>query len=124
MTSSDILNSFDLTSRNRRQTLTDLTTGAAQFSIPLPVVVEPGLLENYAPADPTVGYNTAGVLLSLLSYRLAATRPGKQRELITVCLARRQDDRLVELDVEVLPARRKDGCCLYLRAIKEQEPQS
>jgi len=101
--------------------LTDLATGAAQFGIRVPVAVPRRLLEDYTPIDPTVGFNTAGILLSLLAFRLAATRPGHAPGLITACLARRDNGRPVELDLEVSPTRSIEGSGFCLRVVAERD---
>jgi hypothetical protein len=101
--------------------LTDLTAGATQFGIRVRVAVPRRLLEGYAPIDPAIGFNTAGILLSLLAFRLAAIRRGEAPGLITACLVRGADGRMVQLDLEVSRTRRAGRSELCLRVVAERD---
>jgi hypothetical protein len=121
MNTTQALNTPELSSLADLSTLTDLSAGARQHGLRVPVLVDTRLLEDYAPVDPTLGYNTAGALLNLLSYCAAGTRHPERHQELTAALVRRQDGQLVELDIAAVPARCSAGRCLYLHAIAERE---
>lgn len=77
----------------------DLSRGARQFGILGRVQIPATILADYEEVDPAVGHNTAGIVLAVLSYRLAAGPIGSRDEFFTVSLRRKCDRKMVELDL-------------------------
>jgi hypothetical protein len=92
----------------------DLTRGATQFGIRrASVFVETQVLADYHEIDPTVGLNVIG--LSLTGRRLVLAPGGGPLEPLTVCLLRRSDGRLVEVELTFHYARGRAGESITLR---------
>lgn len=109
---------------NRRpvQPQTDLTRGAAQFCIRRAAVsVETRILNDYAEIDPALGMNTAGVILTVLVCHIAMAPGGSAEDRITVCLQRRNDEHLVEVDLAIRRSRAAGGERLLLQFETERE---
>jgi hypothetical protein len=109
-----------MTLQPQNPTQVELSAGAAQLGIPMPVAVPRRLLEDYAPLDPTLGLNTAGVLLSLVAYRISATSRTQAAGVITACLIRREDDQWVELDLKVCQSGVNGQRRLWLELVEER----
>jgi len=100
---------------------TDVSRGARQCDIKAHVFIETEILDNYSELDPSLGQNTIGVVLAVLSCHLHMSRGGLGEDTITVCLLRRQDDRVVELDLGLHRRRHAAGECFELRRLAERE---
>jgi hypothetical protein len=99
----------------------DLSIGALQFGIPVPVSVSSRLLEDYAEIQPVLGLNVVGVVLSLVSYRWASLLAViNTPETVTACLLRRRDGCVVELDLEILSVGLSGRRSLLLRITDER----
>lgn len=99
----------------------DVTRGATPFGIRSQVFLEEELRDAYAEIDPALGQNVIGSILAALSCYLAMGQGTLSDDQITVCLLRRADDRLVEVDLEVHRHRRAGRECLSLRQLTERE---
>lgn len=119
----DIMNTQTLIENKRRPATqvpaikikyTDLSRGASLNGLRASVFLEARVLEEYAELDPTLGQNTAGVILAVLGCHLAAGN-GIGDDRLSVCLKRREDGQLVEVDLMLLRRRQAGGECLYLR---------
>ena len=101
---------------------TDLSRGASQFCIRrVAVLVETSVLDRYVEIDPVGGLNTIGVILTVLSSHLAGCPGGSAVDRITICLQRRADGRLVEVDLALRPSNSADGARLLLQFETERE---
>jgi hypothetical protein len=78
----------------------DLSRGARIYGLRAPVQLESRVLEDYREFDPLVGYNVAGVVLSTLSYDVLMGGMINQSRM-TVCLARRDSNQTVEVDLAI-----------------------
>ena len=77
----------------------DLARGAQHYGLrPDPLYVESDVLDNYAEVDVARGENVVGAILAVLAGRPAVGPGPGPAGLITVCLRRRDDGRLVEVD--------------------------
>ncbi len=86
------------------------------------VLLEQRVLADFHEFDSDLGDDTAGVILSLLAYDLITKPAGDGR--LTVCLVRRQDESLVEVDLMVLRRHKPHGECIYLRLAGVRELSS
>jgi hypothetical protein len=100
---------------------TDITRGATQFGIRrASVFVETQVLADYHEIDPTVGLNVIGIILTVLYCRLAMAPGGGPAAPLTVCLRRRPDGRLVEVELTLHHSRGRAGESITLRRAAEQ----
>jgi len=100
---------------------TDITRGAAQFGIRrASVFVETQVLADYCELDPAVGLNVIGIVLTVLYCRLAMTPSGGPADPLIVCLLRRVDGRLVEVDLTLHRSRSRGGESIMLQRSAEQ----
>jgi len=93
---------------------TDLSGGAAINGLRATVLLESRVLHEFSELDPALGHNTAGVVLAVLVWHLAAgDQVGDDR--LTVCLTRRGDNCPVEVDLMLLRRNQQSGERFYLR---------
>ena len=102
----------------------DLTRGANRLGIRARVLIEAKILEDYGEIDNALGHNTAGLVLSVLSHRLASGNAGLANDLLTVGLVRRQTGASVELDLSLRRTRAGDQECFTLRLADEREAEA
>jgi len=103
------------------ETTIDLSLGAGQFGIPVPLIAPSRLIEEYAEVHPALGYNVAGIILSLVSNHLAGAEPGANGpETMTACLVRREDGAIVEVELELIACPQPSSAGLALRITGEQ----
>jgi hypothetical protein len=101
---------------------TDITRGATHLGIRNQrVLLETAVQEDYAEPDASLGLNTTGVILRVLAQHLTSCPGGGGNDLFEVCLHRREDGRLVELQFAILRARRQGTACLVLSRIGDRE---
>ncbi len=81
------------------------------------------VIEDYREMDPNLGYNTIGVILSVLRRHLAAMPAVERQDTFSVGLCRRQDDRGVEVVLSVSRSRRQGQECLVLNRLGDREIQ-
>ena len=81
----------------------DLTRGARNFGIRSgAVLLDSEVLCDYAELDPALGHNVAGLVLCVLGcHMLDKLEKGAAKDLIAVCLCRRQDARVLEVDFQI-----------------------
>ena len=102
----------------------DLTRGASRLGIRARVLIEARILEDYGELDSTLGHNTAGLVLSVLSRHLATGSAGLANDMLTVCLVRRQDGAPVELDLSLCRTRAGGQECFTLRLADERKAEA
>jgi hypothetical protein len=85
----------------------------AAYGVPANVLLERRVLKDFREIDPDLGDDTAGVILSLLAFDLATKPAGDGR--LPVCLVRRSDEKIVEVELMVLRRQKSHGEHLYLR---------
>lgn len=85
------------------------------------VFVEPGVLEDYAEVDPSLGLNVFESILSALAGQRAACPVGVPEESVTISLLRREDAQAVELNLQINHVCRHGREFLYLRKFGERE---
>jgi hypothetical protein len=98
----------------------DASHGSGSFGIRAQVKLQNRVLEKYQEVDPALGYDTLETVLSILSYHESIgdlLRDGR----MTVCLARRDDGRVVEVDLGVQHDCGSEQDCYYLRFAGERE---
>lgn len=79
---------------------TDITRGAVHVGIRNQrVLIESAVQDEYAEPDLALGCNVVGVILRVLAQHLAACPGGGGNDSIEVCLHRREDGRLVEVQI-------------------------
>jgi hypothetical protein len=100
----------------------DLTRGARNFGIRSGAVfLDPEVLCDYAELDTALGHNVAGLVLCELGcHMLTKPRGSVSKDLITVCLCRREDDHVVEVDFHINRVFRQGNESLYLRKAGER----
>jgi len=91
----------------------NLTRDTWFYGMRAEVLLERRVLADFHELDSDLGDDTAGVILSLLAYDLLTKPAGDGR--LTVCLVRRHDESLVEVDLMVLRRHKPHGECIYLR---------
>ena len=99
---------------------TNLSHLAAAYGIHASVHLEQRLLAEFSELDPMFGDDTAGLILAVLAFHLHTGTIGNAGRL-PVCLLRRQDQQLVEVDLLVLCHERESGEHIYLRAVDLRE---
>jgi hypothetical protein len=99
----------------------DLRLGASQLGIRMPVLIESRILERYAEIEFSLGLNVAGVILWALACHLAGGKATGPQEILTVCLLRRGDVRLVEVDLQIGSTRFAQRTWLFLQLAAERE---
>jgi hypothetical protein len=100
---------------------TDITRGATQFGIRrASVFVETQVLADYQEIDPAVGLNVIGIILTVLYCRLAMPPGAGPGEPLIVCLLRRTDGRLVEVELTLHHSRGPGGETITLQRTTEQ----
>lgn len=100
---------------------TDITRGAVQFGVRrTSVLVESALLTEYGEIDPAVGLNVIGIILTVLYCRLATAPGGGSPEPLIVCLQRRTDGRLAEVELTLHHSRGRGGDKITLQRTAEQ----
>jgi len=99
----------------------NLARGARLFGIhPQEVCVDSEVLDDYAEPDATLGQNIAGVILSVLACHIAVNPGGFRGRPILVCLLRREDARLVEVELQVHRLCHRQDESLQLRQTGER----
>lgn len=99
----------------------DYSRGAAAFGIRKhPVWMDADLVMDYGEPDPTLGRNVGGVILSVLARHLDA-ESGLDGDIITVCLLRREDAKIVEVDLQITRNRHQGTARLLLSKVEERE---
>jgi hypothetical protein len=87
------------------------------------VQLETRVLDAYMEMDPALGHNVVGAILSVLGHRVALNDVlGDGR--MTVCLARRDTNRVVEVDLAVYRRCRIGQEKYLLRFVDERELES
>jgi hypothetical protein len=99
----------------------DISRGATEFGLRAQVLLEEEMRDAYAEMDPALGQNVIGSVLAVLACHLAMGEGGRSEDRISVCLLRRSDDRLVEVDLAIHRHRRAGRECLSLRGVAERE---
>lgn len=79
----------------------DVSFGVKHYDLGPHVYLDERVLKDYMELDSRLGQNVAGVVLSALSCHLAAGRVAPDGGRIVVCLARRNDNRMVEVNLAV-----------------------
>ncbi len=103
---------------------TDISRGAAHHRLAdQRVYLSQEVIEDYREMDPNLGYNTIGVVLSVLRRHLAALPAVERPDTVSVGLCRRQDDRDVEVVLSVSRSRRQGQECLVLCRLGDREIQ-
>jgi hypothetical protein len=98
----------------------DVSRGASQFDIRAQVFIEKELLDCYGEIDPALGKNVIGIILSVLSCHLGMGHGSLGDDQITVCLTRREDDCMVEVDLGIRRHRHEGRECMSLRKLAER----
>ena len=94
---------------------TDLTRGAIQHGLRnQKVLLATEVLEEYSEIDPSLGFNTAGQILSVLTRHIQLSPGGGREENLAVSLHRREDNREVEVCLTLARSRRQGQECLQL----------
>lgn len=102
--------------------VTDLSRGAGRYGLRhQKVLVESSVLEDYAETDPSLGLNTAGVVLTVLGQHMALSPGGGRDESILVALHRREDGQQVEVELSLSRTRRQGQECLQLTLLGDRE---
>ncbi len=114
------MNRIATASLHKRSKVTDISRGACLFGICPRVYLNLQLVDDYAELDPSLGQNVVGVVLSVLSHHLATRRAGLGDDAITVCLQRREDGQLVEVDLAVRRRRKQGRECLMVSRTTER----
>lgn len=99
----------------------NISRGASQIGIQSNVFLEEEVLDAYGEIDPALGQNVIGCVLAVLGCHLALGNGNLGDDRMTVCLIRRQDDRMVEVDLEIRRHRQDGRECLSLRRLAERE---
>jgi hypothetical protein len=99
----------------------DISRGASQLGIPSRVFLEEEVLDAYAEIDPALGQNVIGVIFAVLSCHLALGQGSLGDDQMTVCLNRREDSRMVEVDLGIRRHRHAGRECLSLRRVAERD---
>lgn len=99
---------------------TNISRGASQLGIQSNVFLEEEVLNAYGEIDPALGQNVIGCVLAVLACHLALGKGNLADDLMTVCLIRRQDDRMVEVDLGIRRHRHAGRECLSLRRVAER----
>lgn len=97
---------------SKPENFTDLSVGSRQFGIRPPVFLESSVLKDYRELECAMGLNTAGLILSVLAYRLAGL---SEDETLVICLRRQIDARPVELELHMQFVRVDEALALVLR---------
>jgi hypothetical protein len=114
ITSNVAAKAFDTPPAGVSERKVDLKRGATQFGIYARILLPTRILADYEEVDSTLGRNTAGMVLAVISCRLAAGNIGLRNEVVTVCLRRRRDGQTVEVDLELRRARDRGQECFSL----------
>jgi hypothetical protein len=102
--------------------VTDLTRGAVRFGIRnQKVLLDSSVLEDYSEADPNLGLNATGMVLTVLGQHVALSPGGGRDETIMVALHRRDDGRQVEVELSLSRTRRQGQECLQLTHLGDRE---
>lgn len=102
--------------------VTDLSRGAARFGIRnQKVLLETSVLDDYSECDSSLGHNTAGVILTVLSQHIAVAPGGGRDETLMVALHRRDDGQQVEVELSLTRTRRQGQECLQLTLLGDRE---
>jgi len=99
---------------------TNLSHLAATYGIHASVHLEQRVLAEFSELDPMFGDDTAGLILAVLAFHLHTGTIGNAGRL-PVCLLRREDQQLVEVDLLVLCHERETGAHIYLRTVGIRE---
>jgi len=99
---------------------TNLSHLAATYGIHASVHLEQRVLAEFSEMDPMFGDDTAGLILAVLAFHLHTGTIGNAGRL-PVCLLRREDQQLVEVDLLVLCHERETGAHIYLRTVGIRE---
>jgi hypothetical protein len=100
---------------------TDITRGARHLGIRHQrVLVVTTVQDDYAEPDVSLGFNAVGVILRVLAQHLAACPGGGGNDSIEVRLHRREDGRLVEVQIAILRSRRQGQECLLLSRLSDR----
>jgi hypothetical protein len=100
----------------------DYSRGAAECGIRRHAVwMDADLVVNYGEPDPTLGRNVGGMILSVLARHLAADPGGIEGDIITVCLLRREDAKIVEVDLRIIRIRHHGTARLLLSKVDVRE---
>lgn len=100
----------------------DISRGARLHGIAnTALFIEAKLLDDYAELDAGLGQNLVGVILSVLGHHLSLNPGGTHNDKISVCSIRREDVRVVEVDLGI-ERRRVRGCeTIILTKIAERD---
>jgi hypothetical protein len=100
----------------------DLAHGAQHFGIhPYEICIQADILEDYAEIDRSPGLNVVGAILAVLACRLAAQPVDSRNDMISAYLVRRDDGRLVELDLHLSLISRSGRESIVLSKADERE---
>jgi hypothetical protein len=86
------------------------------------IFINAEMLEEYAELDAGLGQNLAGVILSVLGHHLSLNPGGTHDDKISICAIRREDARVVEVDLGI--ERRRVGRCETITLNKIEERNS
>lgn len=101
---------------------TDLSRGAGQHGLRnQKILIASDILDDYQEIDPSLGYNAAGIILSVLKRHLAVLPAVEQSDSFAACLRRRADGRKVELSLSVSRSRWRGEECLKLHRGEDRE---
>ena len=92
----------------------NISRQAASYGIPASVHLEKRILLDYLALDSEYSETTAGVILALLAWQRALKEEASAQRL-TVCLIRRADRQIIEVDLMVLYRSQIGGPHIYLR---------
>ena len=101
--------------------VTDVSRGAPRFNLRGPkVLIESSVLANYGEADPAMGLNATGMILTVLGQHIALAPGGGRDESLLVALHRRDDGRPVEVELSLTRSRRQGQECLQLLCLGDR----
>jgi hypothetical protein len=99
----------------------DLTRGARDLGLqPHGVFLELEVLDDHGVVINSLGQNAAGTILAVLGCQLAMGPGGVPDETISVCLIRRDDGQMMDVDLSVKRIRQNGAECLFLRKTGER----
>jgi len=100
----------------------DYSRGAVEVGIRRQMVwLDAGVVEDYAEMDPTLGRNVGGVVLSVLARHLSTEPDGGNGNIVTVGLFRREDGKLVDVDLQITRGRHQGTSRLLLTKVDARE---
>jgi len=97
----------------------DVSRGAVRAGIGARVQLDATMLDDYLEPDHALGFNSTGVVLSAFSTHLKEGRFDADEPLV-VCLARREDGTLVDVEISIHRFRAAGTECFRLKKAGER----